>query len=94
MYYELTKEQLKKYEKNFRKTYIGKQYFLSYFITALIALFFLIDILVSTFFDGGNIVDLESLCYLFIMLSFIIGTILAKLTYDKEFKEYILSQNK
>ena len=42
----------------------------------------------------SHIVDLESLCYLFIMFSFIIGTILAKLTYDKEFKEYILSQNK
>ena len=33
MYFNLTKEQHKKYEKEFRKTYVGKKMFIVYIIT-------------------------------------------------------------
>lgn len=95
MYYDLTKEQYKKYEKKFKKTYVGKEYFQAYLTSAIGTLIFAF---VAGFVYGyTEVVTLNDMAYLFGFTVIAIGCglecVLWHTQYRKELKNYILSKN-
>ena len=94
MYYELTKEQYKKHEKAFRKTYVGKMSYLKCMALLGIAIFFLAMILFVPYVESSNeslVVELS--CYI-IVSACVVCEAMMGLNYKNELKEYIQSQKK
>ncbi len=94
MYYELTKEQYKKKEKEFRKTYVGKTSYLKCMALLGISVFFLAIILFIPSIEGNETsMVLELACYIIISACLVCEAMMG-LNYKSELKDYILSQKK
>ena len=94
MYYELTKEQYKKYEKEFKKTYVGKMSFIKCMAILGITVFFLAIILFFPYVEGSNeALMLELSCYIIVSACLVCEALLG-LNYKNELKDYIQSQKK
>ena len=96
MYYDLTKKEYTKYEKEFKKTYIGRKYFLSYLISYIFASFFFLGINVWILLDPNIISTSEigQLACILVMVSFLIGGTVIWTHYMGELKGYIISKIK
>lgn len=96
MYYDLTKEQYKKYEKKFKKTYVGKEYFQAYLTSAIGTLVFaFITGFMYGYIEEVTLNDMSILfAFVFIAIGCGIECVLWHIQYRKELKNYILSDNK
>lgn len=94
MYYNLSKQKFNKYEKEFRKTYVGRIGYFSYLSNYLLSLLFLLGMNIWMFLKPGEIrnLDMCQLTYVFVMTAFIICGSIFWVFYMKELKEYIISK--
>lgn len=96
MYYSLNKKEYQKYEKNFKKTYIGEKYFISKIIPGVLSC--------TLWGIAGGIVGYNSIdsfevpnsAFLFFFIGGIgiLETILCEIEYTRELKNYINSSEK
>lgn len=96
MYYDLTETEYKKYEKEFKKTYIGKQYNITRLSTKTIGC---VLCLICGFILGYNSIETFKVTLneflLFFLGSFcLLLDFLCDLEYKKELKNYIIEKNK
>ena len=98
MYYKLTKEQYKKYESEFKKTYVGCTLFKKWLISYIVFLVFVFEIFFSFIIDyidnSPLVIDAMDIFYLVGILIIGIVTSLYRLEYRKEVKDYITNSNK
>ena len=94
MYYELTRKEYKKYNKEFRNTCIGRNYRITYLSYYIVAIIMLIETFVSSICENSYTLELGDLAFILIMASFIICGTNIWLKYESELKEYILKQKK
>lgn len=94
MYYKLTKKQFKKYEKEFKKTYIGKRYYYSYLVSYIIAPIFFLGMMIWLILNPTEVysMDITQLTFVLVMVSFLIGGTIIWIHYMKELKGYIMSK--
>lgn len=95
MYYELTKEKYKEYNRKFKKTYVGKGYYLGYLLFYIVAIFLLAEIQIMPIVDSTYIttsIELTDLCILLLVPTLFIGGVMIELQYRKELKEYIKNE--
>lgn len=95
MYYNLTKEEYRKKEFKFKKTYVGNRKYMQKMISFIVFLLFLIDLLIN--FITANIseeitaltIDMNLLFSLtgFILIG--ICTVIFNIDYENSLKEYI-----
>ena len=96
MYYSLTKNEYKKFEKDFVKTYVGKQYAIGRLTSAIIGCVFWC---IAGGIIGYNSVEtfqvsISDFALLFIGGLCILESVLWHIEYRKELKNYILEKNK
>lgn len=94
MYYNLTKKQFRKYEKEFRKTYIGRKYYRSYLISYIVSPIFFLGMMLWLVLNPNNYysMDMTSLTYVLVMVSFLIGGTIIWIHYMRELKGYIITK--
>ncbi len=94
MYYNLTKKQFQKYEKDFRKTYIGRTYYVSYLTSYILAPLFFLCMNVWMILDPNKIfsVELSQISFVVVMISFLIGGTIIWVHYMKELKGFIMTK--
>lgn len=94
MYYTLTKKQFNKYEREFRKTYIGKKYYRSYLVSYIISPLFFLGMMLWTILNpnASDYMDMTRLTYVLVMVSFLIGGTIIWIHYMRELKGYIITK--
>ncbi|MBP5678710.1 MAG: hypothetical protein J6X28_02650 [Bacilli bacterium] len=93
MYYQLTKEQYKKYGTEFRKTYVGKNYFITCMLLGAIAVIMLIIMLLLPNIDP-NATEITDLTYFVVVSALLICEANIGLQYKRELKDFIQSKEK
>ena len=96
MYYDLTKKEYNKYEKEFKKTHVGRKYYLSYLISYIFAPFFFLGINVWILLDPRIVAtgEVGQLACILVMVSFLIGGTVIWTHYMEELKGYIMYKTK
>lgn len=97
MYYKLTKEQYKKYEADYKKTYVGSQCYKS-MISLYFGFIFLVFIaMFDCFLDSIDKVEFSlnvfNICDFIIIFIVGIASFFQYLEYKREVKDYIISKN-
>lgn len=95
-YYDLTKEEYKKFEKQFKKTYIGQQFFnvrLGQTIIGCI-LWGLAGGIIGYYSVEELTVTLPEFTLLFVGGICLLASVLWHIQYRKELKKYIIEKNK
>lgn len=90
-YYDLTKEEYKKFEKEFNTTYVGKQIFNYRFTGWLIGLISYVPVLYTSI--KTDLISLYDLIYLFIGSICLLLSVLVHIYYRKELKKYIIEKS-
>lgn len=97
MYYNLTKEKYKKYEAEFKKTYVGSQCYKSMVSLYFGFIFLLLLIMFDYFLDSIDkvkfVLDVFSICDFIILFIVGIASFFQYLEYKREVKDYILNKN-
>ena len=97
MYYNLTKEKYKKYEAEFKKTYVGSQCYKSMVSLYFGFIFLLLLIMFDYFLDSIDKVkfalDVFSICDFIVLFIVGIASFFQYLEYKREVKDYILNKN-
>ncbi len=94
MYYTMSKKQYRKYEKEFRKTYVGRQYYVYYLASYIFTLLFFLGINVWMMLDSNTTIDWSRLTCVLVMISFLIGGTIIWVHYMRELKEFIMAKEK
>ena len=94
MYYDLTKKEFNKYEKEFKKTHIGSRYYISYVISYVFALLFFAGMNVWMILENSASIDISLITIVLVIISFLIGGTVIWIQYMKELKGYINSKLK
>ena len=100
MYYNLTKEKYKKYEGEFKKTYIGNRKYIKKMISLAVFMLFVIDLfigIISINFceEVNNLVpDMNGLFSLAGIIITGICTVIVSIDYENSLKDYIVIKNK
>lgn len=93
VYYDLTKEEYKKKECDFKKTYVGKYMFTKWLISYIVFLVFIVEILfsvITVYIDNVQYkLDIIDIFYLVAILLIGIITVLYQIEYRKELKDFI-----
>ena len=97
MYYNLTKEKYKKYEGEFKKTYVGSQCYKSMISLYFGFIFMFLLIILDYFLDSLDKVkfalDVFSICDFIVLFIVGIASFFQYLEYKREVKDYILNKN-
>lgn len=98
MYYDLTKEEYKKYSKKFRKTYVGKRRLMDKIVYSILSVYFLlvfgIDYIIADIKEIDYKITYENILLLIIIVLFTSLEVISKILYDKELKEFINTKRK
>ena len=94
MYFNLTKEQHKKYEKEFRKTYVGKKMFIVYIITLVMFTLTTFGVLSLNCFTNTKEILERVVPICFLALVFLVLVVYYEKLYYYELKDYIKYKKK
>ena len=98
VYYNLTKEEYKKKEADFKKTYMGNRKYMKKLISFIVFLLFIIDLLIgfiSANFSEETTSLVINMNLLFSLSGFIligICTVMVNVDYENSLKEYVNSK--
>ena len=98
MYYKLTREDYKIHEAEFKKTYVGKTWFMKWLVSYIVFLVFIFEIvfnMVLDYIDGVRPM-LETIDFFYVVALIIVGiaSILYQIEYRRELKDYIITKGK
>jgi len=95
-YYDLTKEEYKNNEKQFKKTYIGQQFFNARLVQAIIGcvLWGISGWTIGYYSVEELTVTLPEFALLFVGGICLLASVLWHIEYRKELKKYIIEKNK
>jgi len=98
VYYDLTKQEYKKHESEFKKKYIGKTLFTRWLASYIVFIVFVFEIVFGLILDYINNIpiklDMVDIFYIVGILLIGIITVLYQIEYRKELKDYIITKVK
>ena len=98
VYYDLTKQECKKHESEFKKKYIGKTLFTRWLASYIVFIVFVFEIVFGLILDYINNIpiklDMVDIFYIVGILLIGIITVLYQIEYRKELKDYIITKGK
>lgn len=96
MYYELSQKEYMNYSKKFKKTFLGKSRFRDHIWCSILNIYFTIVLTIKLIYGIINNIEysiyLNDLILVILVIIFTSLTIITRIIYDKELKEYIIYQ--
>lgn len=98
MYYNLSQKEYMNYSKKFKNTFLGKSRFRDHIWCSILNIYFIIALTIKLIYGIINNIEypiyLNDLILVILVIIFTSLTIITRIIYDKELKEYIISQMK